>query len=296
MESKKKFEIPYKKLQEPKTNPPPAPIQFLDDSETYESSQKCKTDYSEKKSSFDILTKNFKKSLGFFSKNKLYMEDIDSNINTNLKRKYSLEEKLLLKKDFVPQLKPIEIHLVPSKLRLNKKGFKDLKCNKDNKILLMSNNYFISCPNSEEEEEEESDIEFSPQKKNKNEDIKSTRKNLHKMKSGSLPKVLSRNLLETNLKLKEEMKFDYDSDKEDSIDFKDNFNYVDNDKYFLYDENDFTNYRINEKEEDKKEEDKKEEDKNVNKGSHSSVRTNRINSCSILDVLRNRFSFDDEYK
>ena len=30
----------------------------------------------------------------------------------------------------------------------NKKGFKDLKCNKDNKILLMSNNYFISCPNS----------------------------------------------------------------------------------------------------------------------------------------------------
>ena len=296
MESKKKFEIPSKKLQEPKTNPPPAPIQFLDDSETYESSQKCKTDYSEKKSSFDILTKNFKKSLGFFSKNKLYMEDIDSNINTNLKRKYSLEEKLLLKKDFVPQLKPIEIHLVPSKLRLNKKGFKDLKCNKDNKILLMSNNYFISCPNSEEEEEEESDIDFSPQKKNKNEDIKSTRKNLHKMKSGSLPKVLSRNLLETNLKLKEEMKFDYDSDKEDSIDFKDNFNYVDNDKYFLYDENDFTNYKINEKEEDKKEGDKKEEDKNVNKGSHSSVRTNRINSCSILDVLRNRFSFDDEYK
>ena len=87
-----------------------------------------------------------------------------------------------LVKDFVPQLKPIEVHLVPSKLRLNKKGFKDLKCNKDNKILLMSNNYFISCPNSEEEEEEESEIDFSPQKNNKNEDIKSTRKNLHKMK------------------------------------------------------------------------------------------------------------------
>ena len=287
MDLKKKFILPKKKFQEPKTNPPPAPIQVLDDSETYESSQKCKTDYSEKKSSFDILTKNFKKSLGFFSKNKLYMESIDSNLATNVKRKYSLEEKLLLKKDFVPQLKPIEVHLVPSKLRLNKKGFKDLKCNKDNKILLMSNNYFISCPNSEEEEEEESDIEFSPQKKNKNEDIKSTRKNLHKMKSGSLPKVLSRNLLEPNLKLKEEMKFDYDSDKEDSIDFKDNFNYVDNDKYFLYDENDFTNYKINEKEEDKKE-------NKESKEGHSSVRTNRINSCSILDVLKNRFSFDDK--
>ena len=78
----------------------------------------------------------------------------------------------------MPKVKPIEIHLVPSKLMLNKKGFKDLKCNKDNKILLMSNNYFISCPNSEEEEEEESEIDFSPQIKHKNEDIKSTRKNL----------------------------------------------------------------------------------------------------------------------
>ena len=98
MDLKKKFILPKKQFQEPKTNPPPAPIQVLDDSETYESSQKCKTDYSEKKCSIDILTKNFKKSLGFFSKNKLYMEDIDSNINTNLKRKYSLEEKLLLKR------------------------------------------------------------------------------------------------------------------------------------------------------------------------------------------------------
>ena len=72
------------------------------------------------------------------------MEDIDSNLINQKKRKYSFEEKLVIKKDFVPQLRPIEIHLVPSKLRLNKKGFKDLKCNKDNKILLMSNNYFIS--------------------------------------------------------------------------------------------------------------------------------------------------------
>ena len=283
MESKKKFEIPSKKLQEPKTNPPPAPIQFLDDSETYESSQKCKTDYSEKKSSFDILTKNFKKSLGFFSKNKLYMEDIDSNINTNLKRKYSLEEKLLLKKDFVPQLKPIEIHLVPSKLRLNKKGFKDLKCNKDNKILLMSNNYFISCPNSEEEEEEESEIDFSPQIKHKNEDIKSTRKNLQKMKSGSLPKVLSRNLIEPSCKMyKEDMKIDYESEKDDSSDFKDDENYINNDNLLLYDENDFINYKIGEN----------DKDKNKNEGEHT-VRTNRINSCSILDVLKTRFSFDE---
>ena len=268
---------------EPKTNPLPAPITILDDSETYESSQKCKTDYSEKKSSIDNLNKNFKKSLGFFTKKNLYMENIDSNLDNQIKRKYSMEEKLVIKKNFVPQLKPIEIHLVPSKLRLNKKGFKDLKCNKDNKILLMSNNYFISCPNSEEEEEEESEIDFEPETNKKDEDIKSTRKNLQKMKSGNLPKVLSRNLIEPNCKIfKEEMKIDYDSDKEDSFDFKDNINYLNNDNLLLYDENDFINYKINEN----------EEDKNLKEG-EKIVRSNRINSCSILDVLKNRFSFDE---
>ena len=268
---------------EPKTNPLPAPITILDDSETYESSQKCKTDYSEKKSSIDNLNKNFKKSLGFFTKKNLYMENIDSNLDNQIKRKYSMEEKLVIKKNFVPQLKPIEIHLVPSKLRLNKKGFKDLKCNKDNKILLMSNNYFISCPNSEEEEEEESEIDFEPETNKKDEDIKSTRKNLQKMKSGNLPKVLSRNLIEPNCKIfKEEMKIDYDSDKEDSFDFKDNINYLNNDNLLLYDENDFINYKINEN----------EKDKNLKEG-EKIVRSNRINSCSILDVLKNRFSFDE---
>ena len=268
---------------EPKTNPLPAPITILDDSETYESSQKCKTDYSEKKSSIDNLNKNFKKSLGFFTKKNLYMENIDSNLDNQIKRKYSMEEKLVIKKNFVPQLKPIEIHLVPSKLRLNKKGFKDLKCNKDNKILLMSNNYFISCPNSEEEEEEESEIDFEPETNKKDEDIKSTRKNLQKMKSGNLTKVLSRNLIEPNCKIfKEEMKIDYDSDKEDSFDFKDNINYLNNDNLLLYDENDFINYKINEN----------EEDKNLKEG-EKIVRSNRIKSCSILDVLKHRFSFDE---
>ena len=268
---------------EPKTNPLPAPITILDDSETYESSQKCKTDYSEKKSSIDNLNKNFKKSLGFFTKKNLYMENIDSNLDNQIKRKYSMEEKLVIKKNFVPQLKPIEIHLVPSKLRLNKKGFKDLKCNKDNKILLMSNNYFISCPNSEEEEEEESEIDFEPETNKKDEDIKSTRKNLQKMKSGNLTKVLSRNLIEPNCKIfKEEMKIDYDSDKEDSFDFKDDINYLNNDNLLLYDENDFINYKINEN----------KEDKNLKEG-EKIVRSNRINSCSILDVLKNRFSFDE---
>jgi len=292
MEFKKNVKELDIQLHEPKTNPPPAPIQHLDDSETNESSQKCKTDFSEKKSSIDHLSINFKKSIGFFQKKNLYMEDIDTNIYDK-KRKYSMEENLVIKKDFVPQLRPIEIHLVPSKLRLNKRGFKDLKCNKDNKILLMSNNYFISCPNSEEEEEEESEIEFSPQKKTNKENIKSTRKNLHKMKSGSLPKVQSRNLIEPSCNIfKEEMKFDYESDKDgDSFESKEDKDYINNDNLLLYNDDDFINYKIDEKDNDEEQKEGKD-GKDGKEGKHN-VRTNRINSCSILDVLKNRFSFDE---
>ena len=292
MEYKKNVKNLDIQLNLPKTNPPPAPLQFMDDSETNESSQKCKTEYSDKKSSIDYLTINFKRSLGFFPKKNLYMEDIDTNIYDK-KRKYSMEEKLVIKKDFVPQLRPIEIHLVPSKLRLNKKGFKDLKCNKDNKILLMSNNYFISCPNSEEEEEEESEIDFSPKKKSNKENIKSTRKILHKMKSGTLPKVLSRNLIEPSCNIfKEEMKIDYESEK-DSFESKEDENYINNDNLLLYDDDDFIQYKKEEKDDEDKKEEKDDKKNKEEKDGKPNVRSNRINSCSILDVLRNRFSFDE---
>ena len=256
-------------------NVPHIPTPAIDDSETFENSLKYKNEHS----SIDFLTKNLQKSIGFFSKNLNIEEKVDS------KRKYSLDEKLVIKKDFVPHLKPIEIHLVPSKLRLNKKGFKDLKCNQDNKILLLSNNYFISCPNSEEEEleEEESDVDLSPQENEKNENIKDIRKNLHKMKSGTLPKVLSRNLIECKM-YKEDMKIDYDSDKENSNDIND-----DNDNLFLYDESDFINYKIKEKDDN----DNNNDNNQQKKEEENKVRTNRINSCSILDVLKNKFGFDE---
>jgi len=99
--------------------------QFLDDSETYENSLKYKAD-----NSIDELNKDFKKSIGFFSK-KIYLEKPELKEKAASNRKYSMEPHLVIK-DFVPQLKPIEIHLVPSKLCLNKKGFRDLRCNKDN--------------------------------------------------------------------------------------------------------------------------------------------------------------------
>ena len=106
--------------------------QYLDDSETYENSLKYKTENSEKNnSSIEELNKNLQKSIGFFSK-KIFIEKPEPDDKTTKNRKYSMEQHLIIK-DFVPQLRPIEIHLVPSKLCLNKKGFRDLKCNKDNK-------------------------------------------------------------------------------------------------------------------------------------------------------------------
>ena len=248
--------------------------QYLDDSETYEYSTKYKTENSEKNNSLiEELNKGLKKSIGFFPK-KIFIEKPEIEEKNTNKRKYSMEHHLIIK-DFVPQLKPIEIHVVPSKFRLNKKGFRDLKCNKDNKILLMSNNYFISCPNSEEE----SDISVSPLKNNykdKEDNIKKTRKILQKMKSGNLPKVMSRNIIESNYKLyKDDFKIVFESDSDN------NSLKMDDNNLFLYDDNDFIRYNI-------------PENNNKNKKEAGpSFRNNRINSCSILDVLKNRLSFDE---
>ena len=250
--------------------------QYLDDSETYEYSTKYKTENSEKNNSLiEELNKGLKKSIGFFPK-KIFIEKPEIEEKNTNKRKYSMEHHLIIK-DFVPQLKPIEIHVVPSKFRLNKKGFRDLKCNKDNKILLMSNNYFISCPNSEEE----SDISVSPLKNNykdKEDNIKKTRKILQKMKSGNLPKVMSRNIIESNYKLyKDDFKIVFDSDSDN------NSLKMDDNNLFLYDDNDFIRYNIPENNNKNKKE----------KEAGPSFRNNRINSCSILDVLKNRLSFDE---
>ena len=238
--------------------------QFLDDSETYENSLKYKAD-----NSMDEFNKDFKKSIDFCSK-KIYLEKPELEEKATSNRKYSMEQHLVIK-DFVPQLKPIEIHLVPSKLCLNKKGFRDLRCYKDN--------YFISCPNSEEESEICSSSEkYSPM--GKNADIKKTRKILQKMKSGSLPKVFSRNLIESNYKIyKDDMKFDSDFEKEDSFDLDDNV--------LLFDDNDIFNNNITSFDMDNhNNNDKKENDDH-------GVKNSRINSCSILDVLKNRLSFDE---
>lgn len=115
----------------------------------------------------------------------------------------------------------------------------------------------------------------------KNDGIKKTRKILQKMKSGSLPKVFYRNLIESNCKIyKDDMKFDSDFEKEDSFDLDDNV--------LLFDDNDIFNNNITSFDMDNhnNNNDKKENDEH-------GVKNSRINSCSILDVLKNRLSFDE---
>jgi hypothetical protein len=98
------------------------------------------------------------------------------------------------------------------------------------------------------------------------------------MKSGSLLKVMSRNLIESNCKLyKNDLNLEFDSEK-DSIDLDDNL--------LLYDDNDFINYKMTSFEGENNQNENKKEDEHF-------VRNNRINSCSILDVLKNRLSIDE---
>ena len=140
----------------------------------------------------------YKRSVDFFPK-KMEIDEIEEDYSKR-RNTVSMCGKI---KNFVPQLKPIKIGIVPSKLRLNKIGFKDLQCNKNNKVLLYANKYFISCPNIQDEEFQD-EIEYENLRfynkinvnysneiniENKTDDINQTRKNLFKTKKINLPKV-----------------------------------------------------------------------------------------------------------
>ena len=238
------------------------------DSETNESSKK---DINLSQNSSN--EKQFKKSIEFFPK-KIYIEEL--NESEEVQRKYTIERKLEIK-DFVPKLKPIEIHLVPSKLRLNKKGIKDYKRNKNNKILLNSKKYFISCPNSEDEESEnyssskEIIKELCIKDDLNDSDINLTRRNLQKTKNKNMPKVHSKNEVVSKGKYENELNLDNSSDSD------------------LYDIDEIDNYCLLEY--DGKEENKKE--KKENEEENNNYR-DRANSVSILEILRKKSKLDNE--
>lgn len=177
-------------------------------------------------------------------------------------RKFTLEESININ-NLVPHPKALEIKFVPSKLRLNTKGFKDLKCNQKNKILLDTNNYYISCPNSEDTESSE-DFYYFKQVSG----MKKMRKKMTNIKN-NLPKVLSKNIV-SNSGNKMDIEDDKSYNEEDLYSGEE----LNNDDYVL------SSF---------------ETDKNggfVNKKSESgqddfSNKKNRMNSCSILQILEN---------
>ena len=245
------------------------------DSETYENSIK---DINLDQTNGNTKERTYKKSIDIFPKKMSIEEPEEIEYK---KRKYTLETNLI-PKNFVPQIKPIKMYNFPSKLRLNNKGFKDLKRNKKNKVLMNAKKYFISCPNLDDEESDKnmSSKEIYGYKKkfsdnitdeiftgNNNENIKNLRKDLQKIKNKNIPKILSKN----NAVLKN--KYDKDLDLGNSTDSD------------LYDYDELNNYSFNEKKEDNEIGKIIEQEKNNKR--------NRFNSWSILDILEKKYKLDD---
>lgn len=214
----------------------PRKMFFIDETETEESIQTIPNQFPNSYGS--------KKSITSFP-SKIFLDDSKNNIR---KRKYTLEPSLCIK-DFVPHPKPLEIHFVPSKLRLNKKGFKDFKINQSNQILLDSNKYYISCPESENSDSSDSDEYINLKSKNT---MKDMRKNMM-IEKKNIPKVLSKEIVhKKGLKINDEEK-----------------SYDESDLYSNEDDNydDFVLSGMNDNDHPKE------------------VREKRLNSCSILQIL-----------
>ena len=249
------------------------------DSETYESSKKdCDL------SQIDNFTndKIQKKSIDLFPK-KINIDELELDNSFDIHRKYTIETQLMIK-DFVPQLRPIKTHIVPPKLSLNKRVFNDyLKYNKNNKILLHSKKYSISCPNSDEEDTDKynssKEVIFFENKSNekiykeckefvlednKNINIYELRKNLQNMKNKKIPKMYSKNDISIKEKYCKDLNLDNSSDSD------------------LYDFDEIDNYTLLEL--DKKD----EKDNEIN------VKKSRTHSFTILEMLQKRVEKDEE--
>ena len=239
------------------------------ESETCENSNSEKTQIKKPK-------KYYKRSVDFFPK-KMEIDEIDEDFK---KRRNTIS----IKGNYVPQIKPIKVNIIPSKLRLNKLGFKDLKCNKNNKVLLYANKYFISCPNIKDEEyNDENDYEtlqYYDNNKNNNlnsskenfiqnkEDMNQTRKNLEKEKK-NIPKVFSVNNPHLKNKYNKELNIGYSSDSDFDESLNDSIN-----------ENDEIKFEIN-------------LDKNNNNEDEINKKRDRYNSWSILEILQKKNKLDE---
>ena len=245
-----------------------------------------------------------------FFKNIKNIEKITETQYSNLMRKYSMEPHIF-RKEFVPVLKPIEIHLVPTKLILNKEDFKHSRKNKNIEEP-------ISYPCSEDEKlineelnfSDSSDISDISELSNKNENdtengLKELRKNFIRLKSG-LQKFKTRKTIKHKISKKFDFEnYDIEENKSENDDQNEDKGSISSDSDLYDDNNIFINYSLkpyNNKELGLKptksnkvvthfnfiNDDKFKDDDVDNNNNMNLKKRNRINSMSILDTLKNR--------
>ena len=213
-------------------------------------------------------TKQIKSKLKKMNEIENLKNQLKSRITSSEQKKYSNNILLNNYKYFVPKLKPKKIHLVPSKLRLDEKGFKDFKMNKTNKTLILTHNYCNSCPNSEEEG---SETYFSSQEiinRKKRHYIELFRKKLTNIQIKNLARIKPKSLVKSNKKIyiKNKLFADELSDDDNSLERKEG--------NFLPDvQNEFDQTQL--------------------KNNDNKVNYYRFNSCTILDILKSKYSLNE---
>ena len=213
-------------------------------------------------------TKQIKSKLKKMNEIENLKNQLKSRITSSEQKKDSNNILLNNYKNFVPKLKPKKIHLVPSKLRLNKKGFKDFKMNKTNKTLILTHNYCNYCPNSEEEG---SETYFSSQEiinRKKRHYIELFRKKLTNIQIKNLARIKPKSLVKSNKKIyiKNKLFADELSDDDNSLERKEG--------NFLPDvQNEFDQTQL--------------------KNNDNKVNYYRFNSCTILDILKSKYSLNE---
>ena len=213
-------------------------------------------------------TKQIKSKLKKMNEIENLKNQLKSRITSSEQKKDANNILLNNYKNFVPKLKPKKIHLVPSKLRLDEKGFKDFKMNKTNKTLILTHNYWYSCPNSEEEG---SETYFSSQEiinRKKRHYIELFRKKLTNIKIKNLARIKPKSLVKSNKKIyiKNKLFADELSDDDNSLERKEG--------NFLPDvQNEFDQTQL--------------------KNNDNKVNYYRFNSCTILDILKSKYSLNE---
>ena len=181
------------------------------------------------------------------------------------KRKFTLEHSLNIN-DFVPKLKPLQIHFVPSKLRLNANNYKDYNINQQH----------ISCPNTDESESISSENDDDNNEQYVHLKVTTQMKNLRKIMKrfthNNIMKVFSKEVICTRT---------FDNDNEGS--------YLEEDDLYSDNENEYSNEEKYVLEGLSKGSDNNHNNNNKNK---EGTNIKRVNSCSILQILENNLNMN----